>query len=115
MAQRARVVSRGVLRTLAALVLVDGRVLSAEELARCAFPWIASRETVWVHWIPLLRRLGCQIETMPPPKYGYRLTAVPPDALLDDLLVMVDQLKSEWPLRLWDLFGREPVRQRRVA
>jgi hypothetical protein len=100
------VFGRGAMRTLAALLLVDGRTLSARELARIASPWIAQPSTVWSRWIPTLRRWGCRIETVDFRGSGYRLISLPPDGLLDDVLAVARQLQREQPTRLWELFGR---------
>jgi hypothetical protein len=101
------VFGRGAMRTLAALLLVDGRVLTSRELALIASPWIAEPDSVRGWWIPKLRAAGCRIEAMPPSSGGgYRLVALPPDALLDDVLAVAHALKREHPTRLWELFGR---------
>ncbi len=97
---------RGAMRTLAALLLVDGRSLETVEIARIASPLIGEPRTVSSRWIPLLRRMGCRIETAGMHGEGYRLLEIPPDELLDDVLVVVHRLREEQPTRLWGLFGR---------
>lgn len=97
--------SPGALRVAAALLLVDGRFLSAGDLAALARPWSGPLGVVRV-WVQALRAAGLEIETGPPPRYGYRLAALPPDELLDDVLVMARHLMGEEPTRLWHLFGR---------
>lgn len=96
---------RGALRVAAGLLLADGRALAADELARLALPWGSSRATLgW--WVMSLRRAGLRIETMDFRGTGYRLLAIPPDDVLDDVLTHVRELRREHPTRLWALFGQ---------
>jgi hypothetical protein len=97
----------GPLRTLAALILVDGRYLTSTQIALSVYPWPCNPQTVWSHWIPALRRSGCRIEHSY--RYGYRLLEIPPDALLDDVLVVARALRQEQPTRLWSLYGRTVI------
>lgn len=112
MTQHVPATARGPLRVLAALLLVDGRYLKAAEIAVSVNPWPCSRQTVWAHWMPALRRAGCQIENHT--HYGYRLLDLPPDALLEDVLAMAHALQEEQPTRLWHLMGAEPETTRRA-
>lgn len=93
----------GSMRTLAVLLLADGRIVPGHEIAPIGLPWGGATESVGT-WIATLRRYGVQIETNNP--YGYRLLALPPDDLLDDVLVLVHQIRAERPTRLWSLIGR---------
>lgn len=101
------------MRVLAALLLVDGRFLTSKELSHAVLPWQTSRQVVWSHWMPALRRAGVRIERST--HYGYRLLDLPPDALLDDVLVLVHALQEEQPTRLWHLMGREAAATTRRA
>jgi hypothetical protein len=94
----------GGMRTLAALLMADGRLLSEAVLGRIALPWGSTGHTVRNFWMPSIRLAGCQVETVFP--FGYRLVALPPDELLEDVLAIARVLQQEHPTRLWELFGR---------
>lgn len=98
--------SLGAMRALAALLLVDGRVLPARELAAIGLPCGATVSALRCRWMPRLRAAGCQVETVDFRGSGYRLLELPPDALLDDVLTVAHQLRREQPTRLWAAFGR---------
>lgn len=101
----AKATTRGSLRVVAALLLVDGRCLSTDELAMVARPWGGDPGTLWEAWMPALRSAGCAVEHVR--GVGYRLVALPPDDLLDDVLTVSRQLRREYPTRLWHLMGQE--------
>jgi biotin operon repressor len=94
----------GSLRMLAGLLLADGRIVSSHEIAQWAMPWMGSRGSV-THWQRVLVDHGCRVETVYP--HGYRLAALPPDDLLDDVLVIARALRREEPTRLWHLIGMD--------
>lgn len=103
-----RAYSRAPLRVAATLLLVDGRFIRAAEIVRIALPY---REPAYgvPGEIDALRRAGCLIERGPRPTYGYRLVSLPPDALLDDVLLMAHEIEVERPTRLWELIGARPA------
>lgn len=94
----------GAMRTLAVLLLTDGRIVPCREIGVLSLPWGGSQASV-PHWIKLLRTYGCRIETVSP--HGVRLAALPPDDLLEDVLVIAHELRAEQPTRLWLRMGLE--------
>jgi hypothetical protein len=80
---------------LAMLLLADGALVPASRLrADCLAGSLMRQSTLRCH-ILTLRRLGCQIERVGGKlRFGYRLTAIPPDGLLEDLLAIVSVLRS---------------------
>lgn len=94
----------GAIRMLAGLLLADGRIVRSREIAGWALPWRAARASPR-QWARQARGVGCRIETIYP--HGYRLLEIPPDDILDLVLLEARQLRLELPMLEWHLIGLE--------
>jgi hypothetical protein len=89
---------------LAYLVLADGQLVRSDELGALIYPHNAFPQMELRHLVARLRRAGIRIETgargMSRPTIGrargYRLRALPPDELLDELLLAIDAIKARY-------------------
>jgi hypothetical protein len=98
---------RAPLRVLAVLLLADGRLVPTAQLLPLALPYRGPGMPIPAE-IVALRLAGCRIETGHPPRYGYRLAALPPAELLDDVLLMIHEIQDEQPGFVWSRIGTTP-------
>ena len=106
---RPRSVSLRPLRVLAALLLADGRLVPMWALRRVPSPGRLVDGRTISTYVGALRAAGVEVEVCG--FHGYRLLALPPDALLMDLLAVLDEVKRRWTFRAAVLI----CRRRRVA
>jgi biotin operon repressor len=80
------------------LLLADGATVPAWKLrAHCHCSRVILQPTLRRH-IQRLRAAGCRIERSGGMlRYGYRLLAIPPDAMLEDLLAIVHVVRAAQP------------------